>query len=122
MKIMDYYHYRFVVLRAPAKRKMRMKNALPLLETKMTKCRREFLIFKKILKKSWNIWIELVKPSQVDNVISRRESEGIICISKPENISTDLDGKPVYNMPVNKHSEPTNETPTQLVNITLDKL
>lgn len=107
---------RFVVLRAPAKRKMRMKNALPILESKMTKCRREFLIFKKVLKKSWNIWIELVKPSQVDNVISRRESQGIICISKPDIISTDLDGKPVYSIPVNKTSEPTAEHHNQLVN------
>lgn len=84
-----------------------MKTALPLLETKMTKCRREFVIFKKLLKKSWNIWIELVKPSQVRAVISKREAEGIICISQPEHISTDLDGKPEYSMPVNKQIEPS---------------
>ena len=90
-------------MKAPAKRKLRMKNALPTLEGKMNKCRREILIFKKMLKKSWNIWVELVKPNQVNAVISKRENDGIICISKPENISADLDGRPEYAIPVVRH-------------------
>lgn len=82
------------MLRAPAKRKLRMKNALPVLETKMTKCRREVLVFKKLLKKSWSIWVELVSPACVNSLINRRENEGIICMGRPENISMDLDGVP----------------------------
>ncbi|XP_067933601.1 uncharacterized protein [Watersipora subatra] len=93
---------RFVILRAPAKRKLRMKNALPVLETKMTKCRREILIFKKMLKKSWNVWIELVKPLQLTEVISKREADGIMCISRPEHVSLDLDGQPEYAVPVTR--------------------
>jgi len=77
-----------------------MKNALPALEMKMLKCRREILIFKKMLKKSWNIWVELVKPSQVASVIKKRENDGLTCISQPESVSVDLDGRPEYAVPV----------------------
>lgn len=45
--------------------------------------------------------MEVVKPSQVCAVIERREGEGLICISKPEEISVDLDSKSEYSAPVN---------------------
>ena len=89
-----------MILRAPAKRKLRMKNAIPVLETKMLKCRREILIFKKMLKKSWNIWVEVVKPQQLGAVIAKREQDGLVCISRPDNVSTNLDGVPEYAVPV----------------------
>lgn len=78
----------------------------------MTKCRREVLIFKKLLQKSWNIWVELVKPSQVNATIARRENEGIICIGQPDVISRDLDEKLEYSAPVqHKTSEKLSNPP-----------
>lgn len=100
MIVTSYYLSRFIILRAPAKRKLRMKNAIPVMEAKMDANRRELIIFKKMMKKSWNIWAELVKPSQVMAMVAKREEEGMICVSKPEIISKDLDGVQALDAPL----------------------